>query len=87
MANMMTPEIIVGLFSLIGTLCGTMGGILTSSKLTSYRISELEKKVDKHNSVIERVALLEQADKLQWEIINDSKEYIEKLKEEVRHNE
>lgn len=84
---MVTPDVVVGLFSLIGTLCGTMGGILTSTKLTSYRISELEKKVDKHNSVIERVALLEQTSKLQWEIINDNKEYIEKLKEEVYHNE
>lgn len=84
---MVTPEVVVGLLSLIGTLCGTMGGILTSTKLTSYRISELEKKVDKHNTVIERVALLEQTSKLQWEIINDNKEYIEKLKEEVYHNE
>ena len=84
---MVTPDVVVGLFSLIGTLCGTMGGILTSTRLTSYRISELEKKVDKHNSVIERVALLEQTSKLQWEIINDNKEYIEKLKEEVYHNE
>lgn len=84
---MVTPDVVVGLFSLIGTLCGTMGGILTSTKLTSYRISELEKKVDKHNSVIERVALLEQTSKLQWEIINDNKEYIEKLKEEVYHSE
>lgn len=84
---MVTPDVVVGLFSLIGTLCGTMGGILTSTKLTSYRISELEKKVDKHNTVIERVALLEQTSKLQWEIINDNKEYIEKLKEEVYHNE
>lgn len=85
--SLVTPEVVVGLFSLMGTLCGTMGGILTSTKLTSYRISELEKKVDKHNSVIERVALLEQTSKLQWEIINDNKEYIEKLKEEVYHNE
>ena len=84
---MVTPDVVVGLFSLIGTLCGTMGGILTSTRLTSYRISELEKKVDKHNSVIERVALLEQTSKLQWEIINDNKEYIEKLKEEVYHSE
>lgn len=84
---MVTPDVVVGLFSLIGTLCGTMGGILTSTRLTSYRISELEKKVDKHNSVIERVALLEQTSKLQWEIINDNKDYIEKLKEEVYHSE
>lgn len=41
------------------TLIGTFAGILASSKLTAYRIGELEKKVDKHNTVIERTYKLE----------------------------
>lgn len=36
------------------TLFGTFGGILTANKLSNYRIEQLEKKVDKHNSVIEK---------------------------------
>lgn len=55
----MTETIIMGLFSLIGTLIGTLGGILVSGKLTNYRLGELEKKVEKHNSVIERVFKIE----------------------------
>lgn len=55
----MTETIVMGLFSLIGTLIGTLGGILVSGKLTNYRLGELEKKVEKHNSVIERVFKLE----------------------------
>ena len=47
----MTNEVIVGLLSLSGTLCGTFAGILTSTKLSNYRIEQLEKKVEKHNSV------------------------------------
>lgn len=43
------------LFSLLGALIGTFGGILTGTKLMNYRIDQLEKKVEKHNSIIERM--------------------------------
>lgn len=52
-------DIIVALIALFGTMLGTFGGILTSSKLTNYRIEQLEKKVDKHNSFAERIPLIE----------------------------
>lgn len=55
----MNETIIVGLLSLIGTLAGTFGGIITANKLTTYRIERLEEKVNKHNNVIERVFKLE----------------------------
>ena len=45
--------------SLLGTLAGTFGGILISSKLTNYRIEQLEKKVAEHNKVVERTYKLE----------------------------
>ena len=32
--------------SLIGTLAGTFGGILVANKLTTYRIEQLEQKVE-----------------------------------------
>lgn len=48
------------MISLMGTLGGTLGGILVSNKLTNYRIEQLEKRVEKHNSVIERTYTLEQ---------------------------
>ena len=44
----------------IGTVVGTFGGILVSNKLTNYRLAQLEKKVDKHNNVIERTYRLEE---------------------------
>lgn len=51
----MSETIIIALISLVGTLGGTFGGILATSKLTNYRIEQLEKKVDKHNNLIERM--------------------------------
>ena len=55
----MNETIIVGLLSLIGTLAGTFGGIITANKLTTYRIERLEEKVNKHNNIIERTYVLE----------------------------
>lgn len=58
----MNDTIIVAILSLIGTLGGSLGGILTANKMTNYRIQELEKRVEKHNNVIERVYQLEKLD-------------------------
>lgn len=55
----MTETIIVSVISLIGTLGGSLGGILVANKLTNYRVEQLEKKVEKHNSVVERTFKLE----------------------------
>lgn len=56
----MDPGIIVGLLSLIGTLVGTFGGILASSRLTNYRLAQLEEKVNKHNNLIDRTYKIEE---------------------------
>lgn len=56
----MTFEQVALLLSLTGSLVGTFGGIVISGKLTTYRISQLEKKVDQHNNVIHRTYILEQ---------------------------
>jgi hypothetical protein len=55
-----TEPIIIALVSFLGTAIGTLGGILASSKLTNYRIEQLEKKVDKHNGFAEKMPVLEQ---------------------------
>lgn len=55
----MDSTVIVASISFVGTLLGTIGGILAANKLTNYRIEQLEKKVDKHNTVIERTFKLE----------------------------
>ena len=56
----MTEATIIAVLSFMGTLLGTFGGILTANKLTTYRIEQLEKKVEKHNQVIDRVYKIEQ---------------------------
>ena len=51
----MSDVIVIGLLSLAGTLAGTFGGIMASNRLTTYRLVQLEKKVDIHNKVIDRM--------------------------------
>lgn len=55
----MQPEIIVGMLSCCGTLIGTIGGILATSKLTNYRLQQLETAVSKHNTLIDRMYKVE----------------------------
>lgn len=51
----MDVTIASALIALFGSLAGTFGGIIVSAKLTTYRIEQLEKKVEKHNHLIERM--------------------------------
>lgn len=53
-------EIIIALVSLLGTIIGSLSGVLAANRLTNYRIQELEKKVEKHNTIVERTYRLEE---------------------------
>lgn len=55
----MNSSVLVSLFSLAGTLIGSIAGILTANRLSNYRIAQLEKKVEMHNQVMERTFRLE----------------------------
>ena len=71
----MSEVIIVAVLSLVGTLVGSLAGIMTANKLVVYRIEQLEKKVEKHNNVIERVYMLEKNEAVIEEELEHLKEY------------
>ena len=71
-------EIIIAVLSLLGTIIGSLTGVLTANRLTNYRIQELEKKVDKHNTVIERTYRLEEMMKVANHRLNDLERHEEK---------
>lgn len=56
----METEITIAIIAFLGTVLGSGGGIVASSKLVNHRIKELEKKVNKHNCLIERTYKLEE---------------------------
>ena len=71
----MSEALIVALLGFAGTLLGSLFGILAAQKLTQYRLSQLEEKVNRHNNLIERTFKLEgRMDEAEHEI-RDLKKY------------
>lgn len=56
----MSSDVITALIGLVGSGIGSVIGIICNTRLTAYRIKELEKKVDKHNTVVERTYKVEE---------------------------
>lgn len=79
----MPSEIIVAVLALCGTLFGSIAGILTANKLVIYRIEQLEDTVKKHNSVVERIVLLEQDEKSQWKRMDELHADLDAIRKEV----
>ena len=64
--------VIVGVLSLLGTLAGSYSGM----KLMTYRIEQLEKRVNEHNNVIRRTYILEEQMKVANHRISDLEEEV-----------
>lgn len=79
----MNIEIVTALSSLIGAAIGTFGGI----QLMKYRITQLEKKVDKHNHLIERQYNIEKITAVLSEDLKVANHRIKDLESEVKNNE
>ena len=69
-------ELTDGVLALIGTAIGTFGGIVASAKLTTYRIEQLEKKVDKHNNFAEKIPVIEEQIKVANHRISELEEKV-----------
>jgi TolA-binding protein len=78
----MTETVIVALLGFLGTAVGSFSGM----KLMSYRIEQLEKKVDKHNNFAERVPILEEQMKVANHRIDDLEKHEEKIQEDLTEN-
>ena len=79
----MTTELLTALSSLVGAGLGTLGGI----QLMKYRISQLEKKVDKHNHLIERQYNIEKITAVLSEDLKVANHRISDLESEVKKHE
>ncbi len=77
----MITEIIVALIGLGGSAIGSIIGIAVNSKLTAYRLEQLEERVNKHNEVIERTYKLERQEAVMEEEIRVANHRIDDLEE------
>ena len=71
----MNEAVLVAVLSLIGTLGGTFGGIITANKLTNYRIEQLEKKVSEHNNLVSRMYDVEKNEAILFEEVEHLQSY------------
>lgn len=62
--------------NVLTSFLATFGGIVVSGKLTSYRIEQLEKKVEKLADINEKVVLMEEKIKVANHRIDDLEGYI-----------
>lgn len=67
-------DIITALIAFAGTLVGSIGGILAANKLCLFRIEQLEKKVEKHNNLVERMYCVESSVKSAHHRIDELRE-------------
>ena len=59
----MSNEVLTSLLALAGTAIGSITGILTSARLTNFRLKQFEEKVKLHNNLVERMTAVEQRSK------------------------
>lgn len=62
--------------NVLTSFLATFGGIVVSGKLTSYRIEQLEKKVEKLADINEKVVLMEEKIKVANHRLDDLENYI-----------
>ena len=67
----MTEAIIIAIIGFLGAVVGSGLGVIASAKLTNYRLEQLEKKVNLHNNVIERMYKLEEREAVLEQHVED----------------
>lgn len=60
----MSDTIIVALIAFLGTVVGSIGGIFAGTKLTEYRLQNIEKRLDDYTKLSDRVYALERHDEV-----------------------
>lgn len=75
----MNESIAIALIGLMGSGLGSLLGVVASSKLTNYRIEQLEKRVEAHNNLIDRTYKLERDRAVFQEDLEHIKHEIETL--------
>lgn len=78
-------EVLVALIGLGGSAIGSLIGILTSSKLTQYRLEQLEKKVQAHNNLVERMYRIEDVAHVYEEKMKVVNHRIEDIERTIEH--
>lgn len=74
----MSEITVVALISFIGTILGSVIGVLTANKLVNHRIEQLEKAIDKMTATVERIAIIERDLQTAFARIDDKRDRLNK---------
>ena len=77
-------EITIAIITSASSLIVAVISIIMNNRILGYKVDELKKQVEKHNQVVEKVALLQQDNATQWKRLDELQKYIEELKKEVK---
>ena len=78
-------EITIAIITSASSLIVAVISIITNNRILGYKVDELKKQVEKHNQVVEKVALLQQDNATQWKRLDELQKYIEELKKEDKN--
>jgi tetrahydromethanopterin S-methyltransferase subunit G len=70
----MSSDVFAALCGLMGSVLGGGFGVLAAAKMTNFRLEQLEKKVEKHNNLVERMVVVEQSTKSAHHRLDDLEE-------------
>lgn len=80
----MDTNIIIALITSASSLLVAVISVIMNNRILGYKVDELKKQVEKHNQVVEKVALLQQETSTHWKRIDELRKDVEELKKEVK---
>ena len=78
---MVDPAVITALLSTIPSLAVAIISIVLNNRVIGYKVDALQKKVDKHNGMIERTYKLESDMETVWKRYDDISDRVERIEE------
>lgn len=80
----MDTNIVIALITSASSLLVAVVSVIMNNRILGYKVDELKKQVEKHNQVVEKVALLQQETSTQWKRLDELRKDVEELKKEVK---
>ena len=80
----MDTNIVIALITSASSLLVAVVSVIMNNRILGYKVDELKTQVEKHNQVVEKVALLQQETSIQWKSIDELRNDVEALKKEVK---
>ena len=76
----MNPEVAIALISSGSSLIVAGASIYANNRVLGYKVDELTKKVEKHNNLVERMALAEQSLETNWERVDELRTEVKEIR-------